>query len=442
MTPFSPANVFLQLLPLPPRVAVMASTLVWLAIPFVAWVLHRCYGFVHHYRIARTMGIPIVITPVSWQDDFWLLTWGNFQWIKRLPNFLSWWFDYSRFSWTQDHRWHPHEKYGDIFVITSPRGNEIMVNDPQACYDVQAHYKQWIKPQNLYDIFETFGRGVISANGDDWQRQRRIINPAFRESVHKLVWEESIKQATQMLDVRTNQHGGQGTIDDIRKDSVLIALHVLSSAGFGHTHDFSGGLRQVPEGHKKSFSESLMYLLSNILLVFLFDKIKPLGWMRPWKSTEIKDTVTEFRGYMKETVAYSRATTQGGGGGQANDIVGALIDADEAAKREEKIAPHTGFGAKPMHLTDDELYGNLYVFNLAGFETTANALTYTMPFLARNPEIQAWVGEEIDKVIQTGSKQEWTYENAFPSLVRSLAVMVSGLNSEHIECSSTDMATV
>lgn len=78
-----------------------------------------------------------------------------------------------------------------------------------------------------------------------------------------------------------------------------------------------------------------------------------------------------------------------------------------------------------MHMTDDELYGNLYVFNLAGFETTANALTYTMPFLARNPEIQAWVGEEIDRVIKTGSQQEWSYEAAFPALVRCLAVMVS-----------------
>lgn len=403
----------------------MASFFVFLALPFIAWNLQRAYSLYRNYLAARKLGIPILVTPVGWQDDLWILTWYNFRWIKRLPNFLSWWYEYSHFCWSQDFRWKPHEKYGDVFVIVAPGGNEIMVNDPQACYNVQAHYKQWTKPDNMYEIFDTFGRGVISVNGDDWQRQRRIINPAFRESVHQLVWDESLKQASQMLEARTKQHAGRGTLDDIRKDSVLIALHVLSCAGFGHTHDFSGGLRQVPEGHTKSFSESLMYLLQNILVVFLFRKINLLNWLRPWKAQEINHTVAEFRGYMKETVAYSRATTQGGGGGQANDIASALIDADEAAKREDKIAPNSGFGGKPMHMTDDELYGNLYVFNLAGFETTANALTYTMPFLARNPEIQAWVGEEIDRVIKTGSQQEWSYEAAFPALVRCLAVMVS-----------------
>jgi cytochrome P450 len=403
----------------------MVSLLVLFAIPFIGWNLRRAYNLYRNYLAARKLGIPIIVLPIGWQDDLWLLTWYFFKWIKYLPNFLSWWFDYSRYAWTQELRHRPHEKYGDVFVLVAPGGNEIVLNDPQASFEVQARYKQWLKPEPLYELFNTFGKGVIAVNGDDWQRQRRIINPAFRESVHKLVWEESRKQARQMLESRTKQHASRGTLDEVRKDCVLIALHVLSSAGFGHTHDFSGGLRQVPEGHTTSFSEALMYLLSNILHVYLFSEIKPLAWIRPWKAQEIKTTVAEFREYMKETVAYSRATTQGGGGGQANDIVGALVDADEAAKREEKIAPNSGFGGKPIHLTDDELFGNLYVFNLAGFETTANALTYTMPFLARQPDIQEWVAEEIDAVIKTGSEQEWTYETAFPALVRCLAVMVS-----------------
>lgn len=412
----------------------MVSLLVLFVIPFIGWNLHRAYSLYRNYLAARKLGIPIIVIPVGWQDDLWILTWGLFKWIAYLPNFLSWWFDFSRFSWQQQLRHQPHEKYGDVFVIVAPRGNEIIVNDPQAGYEVQARYKQWLKPEPLYEIFNTFGQGVISVNGDDWQRQRRIINPAFRESVHKLVWGESLKQARQMLDVRMNQYVGRGTLDEVRKDCVLIALHVLSSAGFGHTHDFSGGLRQVPQGHVKSFSEALMYLLQNILHVYLFTAIKPLGWLQPWKNKEINATVAEFREYMKETVAYSRATTQGGGGGQANDIVGALVDADEAAKREEKIAPNSGFGGKPMHLTDDELFGNLYVFNLAGFETTANALTYTMPFLARQPEVQDWVAEEIDAVIKAGTEQDWTYESAFPALVRCLAVMVSETNMKNSDC--------
>ena len=51
-----------------------------------------------------------------------------------------------------------------------------------------------------------------------------------------------------------------------------------------------------------------------------------------------------------------------------------------------------------MHLSDTELYGNLFLVNMAGFETTATVLTYTLALLAANREIQDWVGEEVDAV--------------------------------------------
>ena len=343
----------------------MISFLSLIFVLFLAWMLIRAYKLYRNYVVARKFGIPIVVIPIGWQDDVWLLSWGMFTWIRRLPHFMNWWFEFSHYAWAQDLRYHPHRKYGDVFVIVSPGANEIMVNDPQANFEVQAHYKSWEKPASLYEIFDTFGQGVITVNGDDWQRQRRIINPAFRESVNKLVWQESLKQGTQMLEDRMGQKGGTATLDAVRKDCVLIALHVLSSAGFGHTHDFSGGLRQVAEGKTKSFSEALMYLLQNILQVYLFGNIKLPAALLPAKISEMKRTVREFGEYMQETVAYSRATTQGGGGGQATDIVGALVEADEAAKREEKNAS-SAFAGKPLHLTDEELYGNLFVFNLAG----------------------------------------------------------------------------
>lgn len=394
--------------------------LVGLAI-FGAWNLHRAYKTYRNYLVARTWGIPIIVIPICWQDDWWLLGWQAFTWIRYLPNFLSWWFEYSHFSWSQDLRHEPHRKYSDVFAIVSPGATEIIVNDPQANFEITAHYKSWLKPDSLYGLFETFGKGVISVNGDDWQRQRKIINPAFRESVNKAVWEESLKQARQMLDVRMTQHNGEGTLDAVRKDCVLIALHVLSSAGFGHTHDFSGGLRQVPEGHTKSFSEALMFLLQNILHVFLFGNLKLPSFLMPAKLAEIKTTIREFTEYLTEIVAYNRATTQGGGGGQAADIVGSLVEADEAAKREEKTGG-SSFAGKSLTLTDSETLGNLYVFQLAGFETTANALSYTIPFLARNPDIQAWVAEEIDAVAKM--EQSWDYETMFPKFARCLALMV------------------
>ena len=388
----------------------------------IVYNLYRAYNLFCNYLIARKLGVPIIIIPVGWQDDWWLLSCESFRWITRLPSFLSYWYTFSHVAWAQEERWKPHRKYGDVFVICSPVANELMVNDPEATVEISAQWKAWLKAEPVYSVFNVYGPCVMSVNGEEWQRHRRITNPAFRESNNQLVWTESLKQARQMLEARVNQHGSKATIDEFRKDSVLIALHVLSAAGFGHNHDFSGGLRQVPEGHKQSFSDALMYLLGNIFGLAIFANIKGPKWLMPAKITQLHETKEDFRLYLKESVAYNRATTQGGGGGQSADLVSALVEANEAAKREQKNT--SAYGGKPMHLTDDELFGDIFLFDLAGFETTAGALNYTFPFLARCPEVQEWVSEEIDAVVKASSGDDLDYAAAFPQLVRCLALMV------------------
>lgn len=394
---------------------------------FLVYNLYRAYNLFCNYLIARRIGLPVILIPVGWQDDWWLLSIDSLRWIERLPSIFSYWYKLSHFAWAQEYRYKPHQQYGDAFVICSPAGIELMINDPEAVVEISAQHKAWLKPQPVYLVFDIYGPTVLSVNGEEWQRHRRITNPTFRESNNNLVWTESLKQARQMLDARINQHQSKATVDEFRKDSVLIALHVLSAAGFGHSYDFSGGLRQVPEGHKQSFSDALMYLLTNILPLAIFSDIKAPKWLLPAKITRLLECKEDFRLYLKETIAYTRATTQGGGGGQSADLVSALVEADEAAKREQKTT--NAYGGKPMHLTDDELNGNLFIFNLAGFETTANALSYTFPYLARSPQVQEWVSEEIDAVMQGSSGDgDLDYETAFPQLIRCLAVMVRHRN--------------
>lgn len=396
------------------------AVLFLLVVPTIYLLVNRTHSLIVNYLAARKLGVPIVVVPVSWQDAWWVLIWGNFRWLANAP-LIGHWIDFGHHAWAQDLRWRPHRTYGDVFVIVSPKKNEIMINDPAAGVELQTHYKTWIKPQPLYDIFETFGKSVISVNGEDWQRHRKIVNPAFREQNNRLVWEESLKQARQMLQVARGRPGASQTLLDVRNNCALVAMHVLSAAGFGHVHDFDGGLRVIAKGHSRSLAEALMYLGQNILFVLLSTNFRVLGWIMPRKYKEVKGVIQEFRQYMTEIVAYNRATTQGGGGGRPADIVSALVEADEAAKREEKTAGVV-LGAKPMYLSDDELFGNLYVFNLAGFETTANALTYTIPFLAANREVQDWVGQEVDAVLKGPDDPD--YDQTFPSLVRCLALMV------------------
>ena len=55
--------------------------------------------------------------------------------------------------------------------------------------------------------------------------------------------------------------------------------------------------------------------------------------------------------------------------------------------------------AKENALTDDEIYGNTFIDNLAGHETTVHTLTYTINLLAAHPFYQDWIHEKLLSVL-------------------------------------------
>ena len=82
-----------------------------------------------------------------------------------------------------------------------------------------------------------------------------------------------------------------------------------------------------------------------------------------------------------------------------------------------------GSNARP--LTDSEIHGNLFLYNLAGHDTTANTIVYAVILLAIYPEWQDWVAQEVEKVDNTEGTQSLDYEVVFPQMNRCIALMVS-----------------
>ena len=71
----------------------------------------------------------------------------------------------------------------------------------------------------------------------------------------------------------------------------------------------------------------------------------------------------------------------------------------------------------------DEIFGNIFVINFAGHDTTANTLAFGMYLLAIAPDVQQWVGEEVERVID--GRDDWDYGRLFPHLLRCRAILVS-----------------
>ena len=50
-------------------------------------------------------------------------------------------------------------------------------------------------------------------------------------------------------------------------------------------------------------------------------------------------------------------------------------------------------------LTEEEIYGNIFVCNFVGHDTTAHVLAYSIVLLATRPDVQDWLTEELNNVL-------------------------------------------
>ena len=105
---------------------------------------------------------------------------------------------------------------------------------------------------------------------------------------------------------------------------------------------------------------------------------------------------------------------------QPTNILEAIVRANEAEK--QQLQKSSG---RPSYLTESELYGNIFVYSLAGYETTASTMTFALCFLATNPEIQNWVTKEVDDYYTNVSRHD--YAATYLKLVRCLSWMYETL---------------
>lgn len=213
-----------------------------------------------------------------------------------------------------------------------------------------------------------------------------------------------------------SQQGHKGTKETVR-DTALLALHVLTYAGFGMKYSYAEGVQRPQPGFTMSYRDALSMVLHDIIYLFILPRaVLRLSFM-PRKFRDLGQATMEFQKYMEEVLARERQLISEREPGQGN-LISALIRASEEAKE-------LGEDDSTQGLRDEEIFGNVFVYNLAGHETTANAVATAIVLLAAHPEWQDWIAEEINVVFARGeSIQNGTYEAAFPRLRRCLAIMV------------------
>jgi hypothetical protein len=196
-------------------------------------------------RAAQSSGIPYVVSPIYGFNRLWLITealWMPL--LRRLPKFLTHpWIDVVGGDWCWQVRYTPFSSAvmnADTFLIVSPTRNILCTADAEVINQITTRRNDFPKPIALYQMLDLYGKNVVTVEGGEWRRQRKITAAQFNEKSNALVWKESVFQAGEMIrswsrkDQSEQKITSRGSVvSELGKDAMRLSLHVISRAGFG-----------------------------------------------------------------------------------------------------------------------------------------------------------------------------------------------------------------
>ncbi len=262
-------------------------------------------------------------------------------------------------------------RYGDVVSVPTLVGTMTMVFHPDGVRHVlQENHLNYNKDIPDYRILsQLVGKGLVTNDGASWLQQRRLIQPAFhRDRVSGFV--PLMTDATQAwLDQRT----AEGYVDsgrplDIPHEMGELTLTIVCRSLFG---------ADLPQAELERVGVALT-TANHALATALF--VPGLLALPTPQRRRLRAARRELYAVVDTLIRERRANQ-----GQHNDVLSLLLEARDA---------ETGAGMSDQQARDEVL-----TLLLAGHETTANALAWTLYLLAQHPDSVAPLREEYRRTL-------------------------------------------
>ncbi|KZS94165.1 cytochrome P450 [Sistotremastrum niveocremeum HHB9708] len=281
------------------------------------------------------------------------------------------------------------KKYGLVYKVPLGLGVEIIdIHDPVAVAHTQAREGQnyGYSKSNKKGLEKLIGKSLLWAEGDLHKKQRKIMSPAFNTSAirsfsqtffdsgHKCkaAWDAIIQKAG----------SGDEAVIDVEEWMYATSIDSLGIAGFSHDFESLRGKKSVLA---ETF-ESLADFKPDPLLLFLIILSVLIPPLRdfPTERTRGIQRICDILGKIGEKLL-QQSRGQGASKEREADrsIIGMLLRAEESSS-----------------FSDGDAQEQMKLLILAGYETTALNMTWTLWDLATNPEKQSKLREELNQLGQ------------------------------------------
>ncbi|WP_371478772.1 cytochrome P450 [Kitasatospora sp. NBC_00315] len=261
---------------------------------------------------------------------------------------------------------------GDIFRFRPLGIPMVMVNHPDYIKHVLVDRADlYDKDAAIFKIVRPVLRDglIATADMDLWRRQRRMMAPHFTPRAVGGFVENMTDETEQML-VRWERHAGTGELLDVTDEIGQLALRIVNRSLF------SAEVGSHAQAFERAFG-----VANTVLGSFFRFPFPPLSVPTP-SHRRLRQAIDDMDAFVSLFV--KRRLAEDSTGDRTDLLTLLLHTVDEE-------------DGKGMDL--EQLHHEVLNICIGAYETTTNALSWTFYLLARHPEVEARLHEEVDRVL-------------------------------------------
>jgi cytochrome P450 len=266
---------------------------------------------------------------------------------------------------------HLHATYGNIAHYRFMGTPIVFINDPEYIREILINQaSSFVKERTVRRMKILLGEGLITSDDPIHIRQRRIAAPAFHRQRIAAYGNQIVASATAHRD---RWHAGQ-TID-ISAAMMSLSLEIVARTLFDT--EVTDDIRRIND------EVNTIMDLYNFLVAF--PRMESVLHLPIPGIIKFRRSKARLDAIVNRLIAEHKASSIDKG-----DLLSMLL-----ASRDEQVdatGQHTG-------MSDEQVRDEVLTIFLAGYETVANALTWTWYLLSQNPEVETKLHAELDTVL-------------------------------------------
>lgn len=259
-------------------------------------------------------------------------------------------------------------EFGDIAYFRLGNRSMYMVSEPELVKDVLVtHNRNFRKSRALQRSKLVVGEGLLTSEADLHLKQRRMMQPVFHNNKIS-AYSDSICEYT----MKISADWKNGDVIDIHKSVMKITLGVVVKTLFSADID----------SESSEIGEALTVIMKQfprLLFPFseYFDNLPIPGNFKRKMAIDKLDKII-----------YKMIESRRNDKNKYDDLLALLIDATDEQENTQ--------------MDDTQLRDEAMTLFIAGQESTANAITWTLYLISTSPEVLQKIHQEIEEVIGDG----------------------------------------